>query len=128
MTALAPLGVHLAVAPLAPGGAAACQCTTGPHYGRAGSSGSSGQAEYLEHALTERPGLFTHATYFAAHAYPTDCNAALEDGRNLPKEMGGNATWMSSVKATLAVDRRSAAPPSPFNRLFNKDGERVSAK
>ena len=121
LAALAPLGVQLAAAPLAPGGAAVCQCTTGPTCerccslcwpapnrlkrccatdGRAGSSGSSSQAEYLRSALRERPGLFSRATYFAAHAYPTNCNAPLSDPANLPKEIGGNASWMSSVKAT----------------------------
>ena len=100
LSALAPLGVQLAVAPLAPGGAAVCQCTTGPTYGRAGSSGGSGQVEYLRLALAQRPGLFSKATYFAAHAYPTNCNAALDDTGNRPKDMGGNASWMSSVKTT----------------------------
>jgi hypothetical protein len=39
LAALSPIGVQLAAAPLAPGGATVCQCTTGPTYGRAGSSG-----------------------------------------------------------------------------------------
>ena len=76
--------------------------------GRAGSSGSSSQAEYLRSALRERPGLFSRATYFAAHAYPTNCNAPLSDPANLPKEMGGNASWMSSVKATRQLGDTTA--------------------
>lgn len=44
LAALAPLGVQLAAAPLAPGGAAVCQCTTGPTFGHAGSWGGMSAA------------------------------------------------------------------------------------
>lgn len=77
LKALSPLGVALAASPLAPGGNARCGCCTPAggyfnEYCKGSASGGSSTSGYLALALAARPGLFSRATHFAAHPYPSN--------------------------------------------------------
>ena len=83
-SALSPVGVQIAIGPLAPGGPAVCQCCLAGSvvgYCKAGASGSTSAEDFMGMMVAARPTLFSKATYFASHSYPGCCSCPLNSSK-----------------------------------------------
>ena len=80
-------------------------------------------------AIRERPRLFSKATYFAAHPYPSQEWAPLNNSANFPVELNGTSGWMAEVKNLryLVADSWATNSSHDKNALLNATAFRLLA-